>query len=109
MVDSSLLFAKKITVHNEIDKIIIQKDKLSVCIDKNQLHITHNSSSNSITKGIEVYSIVGILETLSNSYLLCVGGAEYIGNIIDSNVFKITEVIINHLVHLCTFQRITQY
>lgn len=95
MVDSSLLFAKKITVHNEIDKIIVTKDKLSVSIDKNQSHITQLNEPNTITKGIEVHSIVGVLETLSNSYLLCVGGAEYIGNIIDSNVFRITQVLFN--------------
>jgi hypothetical protein len=93
MVDSSLVFAKKITVHNEIDRIIVNKEKFSVSIDKNQLHITQHSSSEGITKGIEVHSIVGILETQSNSYLLCVGGAEYIGNILDSNVFRITQVI----------------
>jgi hypothetical protein len=91
MVDSSLIFAKKITVHNEIDKIILNKDKLSVSIDKNQLHITQHTSQG-ISKGIEVHSIVGVLETQSNSYLLCVGGAEYIGNILDSNVFRITQV-----------------
>jgi hypothetical protein len=100
MVDSSLIFAKKIIVHNEIDKIILNKDKLSVAIDKNQLHISKQSSTEGISKGVEIHSVVGILETQSNSYLLCVGGAEYIGNIIDSNVFRITQVEVFNIVYI---------
>ena len=92
MVDSSLFFGKKITIQNEIDKIILHKDKKSVCIDKNQLQINPYNSNEGITKGVQVHSIVGLLETQSNSYILCVNNADYIGNILNANVFKITEV-----------------
>ena len=92
MVDSQLLFGKKISITNEIDKFIIKKDNTILSLDKQNLSITQLSNEPSMGKSEHVFSIVGILDTRSNSYLLCVNNVDFIGNILTSRVFKITEV-----------------
>jgi hypothetical protein len=104
MIDSQLLFNKKVSITNEIDKFIIKKDDGAVyALDKQTYNITTVSDSTSTNKPEQFYSIVGVLDTKSNAYLVCVNNAEFIGNIITSRVFKITEVSLGLILSLCTF------
>jgi hypothetical protein len=94
MVDfnSELLFGKKISIQNEIEKFIIKKDNLSVSIDKQNYAVTNVANDSMLSKTDQIFAIVGIIDTRSNSYLVCVNNAEFVGNILTSRIFKITEV-----------------
>jgi hypothetical protein len=92
MVDSQLFFNKSISITNEIDSFVIKKDSTKITLNKQTYNISNQTSENSSNKPEQFYAIVGVLDTRSNSYLVCVNGADYIGNILSSRVFKITEV-----------------
>jgi len=111
MVDSGLLFEKDITIYAEAEQFIFQKGTNIGTSTLTSFHSTttaplfysFNKTTNNVRKlpeyqpklgtGIQVYSILGIIQGKLYSYLMGVTRASFIGTLLTSRIFKIEEVV----------------
>jgi hypothetical protein len=85
-------FCEYILIYNINDKFIIKKGAKIFYLFKESLELVETLDD---FKGNyeKIYNIAGIVNSESNSYLLCVSKVEIIGNLFNSLIYKVNEVI----------------
>jgi hypothetical protein len=94
MIDSEIVYEKKIIIYNEETQFIIQKGEEIISIQKTDELTVAKEKKSKISQGTKVLSIAGVIDTRTNKYLLAVNRATFVGNLLNHPIFKIDEVII---------------
>lgn len=92
MIDSEIIYDKKITIFSDSSHFTIQKGDEIISIQKVQGLPISREERSKFGPGVRVHSIVGVIETKINSYLLGVTKALFVGNLLAAPIFKIEEV-----------------
>jgi len=93
-------FHKNLIINEEENRFVIQKlDEVEIYEIKKTKNITiinkmYNDSyiRNKENSSHEAYGILGILTTISTDYLIVITEASFIGEILKSNIYRITKV-----------------
>ncbi len=96
MTDSNNIFEAPFEIFSEKEKFILKKTKNGEVyyLNKNlEFDCLKRQTCDFIgSDGVKAYSIVGVAEAKVNKYLIAATKSQFVGKILNSNIFKIEEV-----------------
>jgi len=95
-IDSDTIFKAPFEIYPEETKIILKLQNGEIFTLSTDLGIDSlkpcDKSSIPFNKGIKAYTIIGVAEAKKQNYLIAVTKTKFVGKILSSNIFKISEV-----------------
>ena len=83
---------KPIKIYNTRTEFIFSKDKKNISYNKNTKIFQQKQDNifpSTNSKIYDVYSVLGLIETKSNNYIICADKINYEGNLLNAQVFRI--------------------
>lgn len=103
-IDTDTIFRAPFEIIPEESKITLKLQNGEMYVLSPNLGIdclkTCDKTPSNFKNGIKAYSIVGVAEAKKQDYLIAVTRTKYVGKILNSNIFKISEVNLLNFLNL---------